>query len=33
MREAEEFDGPSLIVALAPCIQWGFENNNIMGEI
>jgi pyruvate-ferredoxin/flavodoxin oxidoreductase len=27
-REAENYDGPSIIFAMAPCIDWGMKNMN-----
>jgi len=29
-KEAEEYNGPSLILAMAPCIDWGMEMENMM---
>ncbi|XP_013418498.1 uncharacterized protein LOC106179427 isoform X2 [Lingula anatina] len=31
-KEAESFDGTSLIIAYSPCIDWGIEMKNMMHE-
>jgi pyruvate-ferredoxin/flavodoxin oxidoreductase len=30
IKEAEEYEGPSLIMAYAPCIDWGIDMSNMM---
>ena len=32
-KEAEEFDGPSLIIAYSPCVEHGFDMSNTMQEM
>ena len=32
-KEAESFDGPSLIIAYSPCVEHGFEMSNTMQEM
>ena len=32
-KEAEHYNGTSLIIAYSPCIDWGIEMNTMMGEM
>ena len=31
IKEAEEYEGPSLLMAYSPCIDWGIDMSNMMG--
>lgn len=33
MKEAEEYDGPSVVLANTPCIEWGLTSDSQVMEI
>jgi pyruvate-ferredoxin/flavodoxin oxidoreductase len=33
IREAESYEGPSIVIAMAPCIDWGMKNMNEVMDV